>query len=212
MPTIHIHADESGDLRFDGGGSRYFVCAAAWTYEPVALADRLRALRFSLLRDGENLERFHASDDRAWCREKVIEALTAEDRWRFAALVVDKERIYHHLRDPLKFYPRFLPMVLAFVLQGRLAPGTDRVLIYTDRIPVQRRRRAVEKAIQRSCKQALDDGIAFRMYHHASASNNWLQVADYCSWTVYRKYSADDRSYYDRWRRHMASSELYLWP
>lgn len=120
MATVHIHADESGDLRFDQAGSRHFTFAAVWTYDPRPLADRLRSLRFGMLRDGENLERFHAKNDRYWCRRCVIDEMVAETGWSFAAVVVNKSRLYSALQDPLRFYPKFMAMVLAFVLKGCL--------------------------------------------------------------------------------------------
>ena len=211
MPTIHIHADESGDLRFDRAGSRYFTFAAAWTYDPAPLAASLQELRFSLLRDGNNLERFHAANDRPWCRNAVFRELTARQDWNFAALVVDKGRLFSDFRDPLRFYPRFMPAVLTFILKGRLRPRTDRILIYTDRLPVERKKKAVEKAIHQSCVSCVKDGIRFHMYHHDSASNAWLQVADYCCWAVHRKYEHHDSTYYDQLRSHLAAPELYLW-
>lgn len=64
MPTLHIHLDEAGNLEFSPKGSRYFVFAASWTYEPEALAAALTQLRFSLLRDGHDLDSFHATEDK----------------------------------------------------------------------------------------------------------------------------------------------------
>ena len=141
MPTLHIHADESGDLRFDAHGSRYFTFAAAWTFDPSSLADSLTRLRYSILREGRDLERFHATNDHEHVRQRVIETMLADDRWSYVAFVVDKSKHFEQLRDSLRFYPRFLPMVLGFVRKGQSRPGTDRVLIYTDRIPINRTKR-----------------------------------------------------------------------
>ena len=194
--------------RFDPSGSRYFTFTAAWTYDPEPLAWRLHRLRFGLLRDGHGIERFHAALDRRWVRDRVFGAMEAVEGWQFASVIVDKTRLY----DPLRFYPQFLSIVLRFVLRGRLRPGTDRVLIYTDRLPISRKKKAVEKAIHLSCAECLDPRITFHMYHHDSASNPWLQVADYCCWAVHRRHEHRDRTYYDRIRPRLAADELFLWP
>ncbi|HEX7051725.1 MAG TPA: DUF3800 domain-containing protein [Longimicrobiales bacterium] len=212
MPTLHIHADESGDLRFDSRGSRFYTFAAAWTYDPAPLARELIDLRFSLLREGENIERFHANPDRNWLRRRVVDTITAHDRWSCAAVVVDKGKLYTPLQDPIRFYPKFLPMVLRFVLRGRVAPDTHRVLIYTDLIPLNKKKKAIEKAIHQWCALDVPRDVIFHIYHHASASNAWLQVADYCSWAVHRKHEYGNTTYYDAIQPHLAAPELFLWP
>lgn len=211
MPTIHIHADESGDLRFTRGGSRYYTFTAAWTYDPSPLATELTNLRFFHLRNGENIERFHAKNDRDWLRKQVVAKMTSYDNWHFAAIVVDKSRVYTTLQDPIRFYPYFMPMVLRFVLRGRLKPGTDRILIYTDPIPINRKKKAIEKAIHQWCKDEVEEGVTFHIYHHSGTSNAWLQVVDYCSWAVHRKYEHGNTEYYDILRPRLAAPELYLW-
>lgn len=212
MPTLHIHADESGDLKFTRGGSRHFTFAAAWTYDPAPLATELTNLRFSHLRNGDDIERFHANQDRDWLRRQVVTKLTAFDNWSFAAIVVDKSKLHPTLQDPRRFYPRFLPMVLRFVLRGRVEPGTDRILIYTDTLPISGKKKAVEKAIHQWCALDVPEEITFRIYHHSAASNAWLQVVDYCAWAVHRKYEHNNMTYYELLRSRLAAQELYLWP
>ena len=102
MPTLHIHADESGDLKFTRGGSRHFTFAAAWTYDPAPLATEVTSLRFSHLRNGDDIERFHANQDRDWLRRQVVAKLIAFDNWSFAAIVVDKSKLHPTLQDPIR--------------------------------------------------------------------------------------------------------------
>jgi hypothetical protein len=57
-------------------------------------------------------------------------------------------------------------------------------MIYTDTLPVRAQREAVEKSIKLSCSIEIT-GKPFRIYHHKEEGNNWIQVADYCSWSVF---------------------------
>ncbi|MGH7567789.1 MAG: hypothetical protein ACREL9_02290, partial [Gemmatimonadales bacterium] len=75
MPTLHVHLDESGDLTFKPAGTRFYVFTAAWTYDPAPLAGALSALRFSLLKQGHDLHRFHATADKQVNRNAVVAAL-----------------------------------------------------------------------------------------------------------------------------------------
>lgn len=211
MATLHLHADESGDFNFASTGTDHYTFVVTWTETPGPLARDMEGLKFSLLRDGHDLPCFHAALDQPANRISVINQLVAYPDWQFCAVVVNKAKVYGPLQNPRRFYPKFLSSALRFVLRGRVGPHVDRILIYTDRIPTMKRKAGVEKAIKTTCS-AEAGGTTFHLYHHPSASNMWLQVADYCSWSVHRKYEHGDDSYYRLLSPRLAAPELYLWP
>lgn len=86
--------------------------------------------------------------------------------------------------------------------------GTTNVLVFTDKLPVHAKRDAAEKAIKTTCRHELGAGIRFDSYHHQAASNCWIQVADYCSWAVFRKWEFGDRRTYDQLSPRLAEPEL----
>lgn len=211
MPTLHVHLDESGDFNFSPTGSRYYIFACAWTYEPAALADELAALRFSLVKQGhgERLSGFHACEDAHPKRERVIDALTKYRNWTFASIVITKRRVNPSLYDPETFYPKFSTMVLRFVFRGRIKPNTTGVLIYTDTLPFTgKRAKAAEVAIKAACRSDLPEGLPFHILHHRRESNAWIQVADYCCWSVCRKWEQGIPDVYDRIRPRIAATEI----
>ena len=126
MPTLHLHLDESGNFSFKPTGTKYYVFTAAWTYDPAPLAQDLMALRFGLLKQGHDLHRFHATTDRQVNRDAVVRVLSTHDNWRFAAVVIEKSKVYPDLREPHRFYPQFAGS------HRHVAEGTDRVLVFTD--------------------------------------------------------------------------------
>jgi hypothetical protein len=86
--------------------------------------------------------------------------------WNFASLVIDKPKVNPILYPADEFYPKFLTMVLNFVLRGRVKPGTTQILIYTDTLPFSKAQAtAVEAAIKRSCKKEIPT-IPFHVLHH----------------------------------------------
>ena len=210
MPTLHIHVDESGNFEFSNKGTRYYVFMVAWTYDPAPLAVKLTALRFLLLKQGHGLDLccFHACDDPKPRKEAVVPIMVAQAGWNFASIVVDKPRVNPSLYPPDAFYPKFLCMVLNFVLRGRVKPGTNQVMIYTDTLPFTKtQRKAVEAAIKKSCKAELPN-IPFHILHHRIESNIWIQVADYCCWSVCRKWEHGDAEFYNRLRGKLAATEI----
>jgi Protein of unknown function (DUF3800) len=208
VPTLHLHLDESGNFSFKPTGTKYYVFTAAWTYDPAPLAQDLLALRFALLKQGHDLHRFHATTDKQVNRDAVVRVLSTHDNWRFAAVVIEKSKVYPELREPHHFYPQFAGSVLKYVFHRHVAEGTDSVLVFTDTLPVQRFRDAVEKAIKLTCRHELPANVRFGSYHHPAASNCWIQVADYCSWAVFKKWEHGDVRTYEQLRARLAEPEL----
>ncbi|MEK6407667.1 MAG: DUF3800 domain-containing protein [Acidobacteriota bacterium] len=213
--TLHVHLDESGTLKFTSSGSRYYIFTVVWTYNPRPLALNLQVLRFRLLKQGLpsfrqhlSLERFHATDDNIVTREGVITAMLAHRDWKFAAVVIQKNKVptkeYEHLGS---FYSRFATMPLRFLLRGPIRERAHTIVLYTDRLPSECHRELTTKAIKEACRSELPGGLPFHVYHHASASNSWLQVADYCAWAVARKWEQNDSTTYLRLRDRLAREE-----
>nr|WP_226047782.1 DUF3800 domain-containing protein [Acidithiobacillus caldus] len=75
----------------------------------------------------------------------------------------------------------------------------------TDTVPVQKKRQAIEKAIQQALAKMLPAGMSYRILHHASRSHYGLQVADYCCWAVFRKWQRSETEHYDRIRAAVRS-------
>lgn len=208
MPTLHVHLDESGNLTFKPSGSRYYVFTAAWTYDPAPLANDLTNLRFSLLKERHDLHRFHATEDKQVNRDAVVNALARHAGWSFAAVVIDKAKVYADLRPPPRFYPRFATSVLRYVFRRHLQVGSGTVLVFTDTLPINKRREAAEKTIKMACRHELQAAMRFESYHHPSASNPWLQVADYCAWAVFGKWEQGDMRTYNQLRHCLVEPEI----
>jgi hypothetical protein len=209
MATLHIHLDESGNFTFSPKGSRFYIFTAAWTYNPGPLAASLNALRFRLIKEGHggNLSGFHACADPPLRREQVVNIIRAEPEWNFASIVVEKNKVNPSLYAAENFYPKFLTMVLNFVLRGRVRPTTPLILIYTDTLPFSKpQAKAVEVVIKASCKA--ESKIPFHVLHHRIEGNYWIQVADYCSWSICRKWEFNDPTFYGQLRCKLAAPEI----
>jgi hypothetical protein len=207
LATLHVCLDEAGNLHFNPAGSRYYVFAVAWTYDPAPLAGALTCLRFSLLKQGHNLHSFHATEDKQTNRDAVVGILTQHQNWRFAAIVVEKRMVNPSIQDERNFYPKFAGMALRFVFRGCVARGTTKVIACTDRLPVKKHRDAVEKTFKSTCRRDLR-AIPFEIYHHPRESNCWLQVVDYCAWSIYRKWENSDPRTYDLLKARLLKQEL----
>ncbi len=218
MKTLHIHLDESGDLDFSPKASKYIVFAAMWTYDPQPLAMNLQSLRFAILKSScehdfgigrlERLDKFHCCNDHYKIRNLVVKALVHSPRWKFAAVVVQKNKVPPAEREHIgSFYARFATMPLRLLFRGPLKNQASRILIYTDRFPSQCIHSRTEKAIKKSCRLELSNELPFGIFHHASSSNAWLQAVDYCAYALLRKWEHGDLRLYDCLKSRLAMEE-----
>ena len=212
MPTLYVHLDESGNLDFSPRGSRYYVFTVAWTYDPSSLAHDLTALRFKCVKigHGEHLSAFHACEDPSPRRDLVMDTMLNHKTWNFAAIIADKPRVNPAIYDPMHFYSKFAGMVLRFVFKGRVRPRTAQVLVYFDTLPFSNKTetQAAEVAIKKSCRSDLPNGLLFQVFNHRRESNAWIQVADYCSWGVFRKWEHGNLDPYNRLSARIAAPEI----
>lgn len=151
------------------------------------------------LEAGRNLEHFHCSHDREEVRNGLFNLIAAHlDGIRIDYLVVEKSGIDPALQEAMRFYPEMLGHLLKVVLPRELDADTSEVIVITDAIPVNKRRKAVEKAVRTTLGRMLPPGMNYRVLHHQSRSHYGLQVADYCCWAVFRKWQRGESVWYDR--------------
>jgi hypothetical protein len=155
-------------------------------------------LKYELVEQGIDIEYFHASEDKQAVRDQVFKIIQRNlTGMRIDAVIVEKKKTKPTLRDPARFYPRMLGYLLRYILDGHSLDEYAEVFVFTDRIPVKGKRGAVEKAIKITLSNMLPKSARYRLLHHDSKSNFQLQIADYCNWAIYRKWSNDDLRSYD---------------
>jgi hypothetical protein len=136
--------------------------------------------------------------------------MVAQTDWWFAAVVLEKSKINPVLREPHRFYPKFAGSLLKFILRGSLRPNTGRVLVFADTMPIDTnaKREGVMKAMKTTCASDLESNVAHHVFSHRRESNEWLQVADYCCWSVFKKWEYSDLRTYNALRPRLRSTEM----
>jgi predicted nucleotidyltransferase len=101
------------------------------------------------------------------------------------------------LQKENEFYVMMLGYLLGYIFKNSMINNYDDIVIITDNLPINKRRKAVEKAIKKVLKEKLQNK-KFRICHHNSCSHFMLQVTDYCSWAIFRKHERKDCDYYNK--------------
>lgn len=191
--AVYLFFDESGNLDFSPHGSRHFCFGVLMMRDPRPLDAALTHLRYSLLEEGLELEFFHAAEDRQYVRDRVFATLAEVGGLELDLLIADKRTLHPLMRDPFEFYCRhgYAIMEAALTRVGHL---DETIVVITDTLPLQRERKALEKAFRTALRKYLGERN-FSIVHQTSAAHGGLQAVDYCTWALQRKLRGDGRSY-----------------
>jgi hypothetical protein len=198
---LYIFLDEAGNLDFSRNGSKYFVLGGITKERPFHAYKELTEFKYDQVERGTALEYFHASENAQAVRNGVFDIIQKNlDGVSVDAIIVEKQKVEAMLREEELFLPKVLGTLLREILQHYPLAGLAEVIVFTDSLPVQRKRGAVEKGVKMTLAAMLPAGVRYRVLHHASKSNMDLQIADYCVWAIYRKWNGLDTRSFDRIR------------
>lgn len=194
---LYIFLDEGGNLDFSPSGTKYFLLSSVAKERPFHAYKELTELKYDLVELGTEIEYFHAAKDVQATRNRVFDIIQRHlASFRVDSLIVEKRKTGPALRAEERFYPEMLGYLLRYVIERHDLTHFAEVLVFTDRIPINRKREAIEKAIKAVLTEMLPKTLPYRVLHHDSKSNFDLQIADYCNWAIYRKWDRGDaRSY-----------------
>lgn len=194
---LYIFLDEGGNFDFSPSGTRYFTLTSMAMSRPFAIREPWDDYRHELLEFGRDVEYFHCADDNRYLRNRLFSILNSHSSdFQLDSLIVEKAKTGPALRADERFYPEMLGYLLRHVFD-RLN-GYDEIIVITDSIPHQKKRKAIEKGIKHALKTMLPAGMKYRVLHQASRAHYGLQAVDYCNWAVYRKWDTGETTYYDQ--------------
>jgi Protein of unknown function (DUF3800) len=195
---LYVFLDEAGNLSFTPNGTRYFLLTSIAKERPFDIYTPLADLKYDLMEAGLEIEYFHASEDAQQVRDRVFQIIISYlQTLRIDTLVVEKKKTVPELQAEEKFYPKMVGYLLRYVLQQFPLSDFSNVFVITDRLPLARKRNAIEKAIKTVAAEMLPKETNYKIFHHDSKSNFNLQITDYCNWAIYRKWDRQDQRSYD---------------
>ena len=176
-----LFLDEAGNFDFTEKGTPFLIVCATLLDISAARSGELSLLRYELNAQGHDIESFHASANTPYVRGAFMRRITAAGaNYQVFAIILDKSLSPHPPEDLSQVYVDLFKFVLAMS-----HPASGDCPVYADRVPLQRSRKAIMKAVRQ--------GAGHRSVHfHSSASSLELQIADYCTWAVWRQLVSKD--------------------
>jgi hypothetical protein len=210
MADRYVFADEAGNFDFTlaPDASRYFVLCTI-SMDDCSIGADLLALRRELAWQGLYLDRvFHASEDSQAVRDVVFD-LIGKVNLRVDATIFEKRKAQPHISaSPQAFYKMAWYLHFKHVAP-RVARRDDRLFVGAASLGTKRKRGTFHRAVNDVVFQVAPCA-SHRVAFWPAESDPCLQVADYCTWAIQRKWERKD----ERSRAliaHQIKSEYEVW-
>lgn len=209
MNYLYVFIDISGNYDFSPSGTKTMVITSTLCSNINPGVLELYAEKHEVINQGIDIEYFHAAEDRQVVRDRVFNVISGLSHLRVDSIIVEKRKVDPDLRPINKFYPTMVGYLLQYPFDPRGIDVTryDKVLIFMDRESTSAK--ALTKAVKISLSRLLQ-GVPYTLCMHSSASHPYLQVVDYCSWALYKKWEWGDLRSFNQ-IRNLVSSEFLIY-
>jgi hypothetical protein len=197
MPR-YVFSDEAGNFDFsrNPNASRYFiVCAVDMADCDIGL--KLLELRRELAWEGLPLgDYFHASEDKQVVRDRVFAFIEKFD-FRIYAQILEKSKAQPKMRVATERFYQYAWLYLFRYCMPRIVRPNEQLMVTTASIGKKKGQVVFSDAIRDVLSQTVGVPKAnWRAVFWSAASDPCLQVADYCTWAIQKKWERNDtRSY-----------------
>lgn len=194
---MFLFADEAGDFCFkpgDGPSKYYILCTVATT--SCGIGQELLMLKRRLAWKGAPIrDHFHCTYDRQEVRDAVFELISQHD-FTVQATVMEKSKAQPQTRTTEdRFYQYGWLYHLRHASKRFLSPN-DSIQVTAATIGKRAKRITFEDAVKDVCQQIISKK-RFRTAFWPSETDPCLQLADYCTWAIQRKWERGDARSYD---------------
>lgn len=211
MSRLYVFADEAGCFGFHrkGNSSKYFiVCTIALERCDIshALTDLRRDMLWRRLPLGDG---FHAAPDKQLVRDEVFTLICQHD-FSIQATIMEKSKAQPQVRTTKdRFYKYGWYYHFLHGMKPTITPY-DELLVTAASVEHSKKKQG---AFTSSVNDVVNQTISRSDWHtsfHPSATDPCLQVADYCTWAIQRKWEQGDARSYDLIKDRI-SYEYDLW-
>ena len=208
--TVFLFADEAGDFNFSAqaGASKYYILCTVATND-CSIGQELLMLRRRLAWQKAPIrDFFHCTYDKQVVRDAVF-SLIADHDFTVQATVMDKRKAQPQTRTTEdRFYQYGWLYHLRHSSKRFLGPA-DSIQVTAATIGRKAKRVTFEDAVRDVCKQIIPRE-RFRTAFWPSETDPCLQLADYCTWAIQRKWERGCSRSYDLIAKKI-NHEYHLW-
>ena len=194
----YLFADESGCFNFSrqGRASKYFIICTV-TMDTCAIGEQLLGLRRKLAWEEAPIGHFfHATEDRQVIRDQVFDLISKSDLLIYATILEKAKAEPQTHPSKHRFYQYAWHYHLKWTAK-RICRGAEELMVTTASVETKKAQRVFTEAVFDVVGQHVN-GPRCKVNICQSSCDPCLQVADYCTWALSRKWEANDLRSYEK--------------
>jgi hypothetical protein len=198
MARLYVFADEAGNFDFtrNRGASRYFILATVMAHS-CDFGFELLELHRELAWEGLPVKGFfHATTDTQVVRDEVFRKICAHD-FTIQATIMEKSKAHPITR---RTESEFYKTGWLYHFRSSLKNPVNRseeFMVAAASVATKKRQIDFEDSIRSVVKQYAHEKLKWRVATWRAHSDPCLQLADYCTWAIQRKWEGRDPRSYD---------------
>ena len=194
---MYIFLDESGDLGFSKGSSKWFLFTLVVVDDARKLERIIKKVRRSLNKKHKvhlpELHSYHCDDI---TRTRVLRSLAQEDIF-VVTTVLNKTKVYVDLQNQKNYLYNFTAnIILDRLMNTKIINPDTYISLVVDRKDTKKHLRDNFISYITKAMNNRREG-AFNMSLAASHDEKGLQAVDFISWSIFRKYEKGDYQFYE---------------
>jgi hypothetical protein len=205
---MYIFLDESGDLGFRMGSSKWFLFTLVVVDNPRILERVIKKVRKNLKkkynRKFSELHAYHCDDI---TRTKVLSLLAQEDIM-VVTTVLNKNKVYVDLQNQKNYLYNFAAnIILDRLIKSKKIDNNMQLSLVVDRKDTKKHLKDnFVSYITKAMKERRSGN--FEMSLAASHDEKGLQAVDFISWAIFRKYEQEDFEFYELIKNKIIDEKL----
>lgn len=212
MAVLYVFIDVSGNYDFADTGTKYLVLTSVTCSDICPGIIELYTCKHTLIGGGFDIEYFHAAEDKQNVRNQVFDIISKLNHMRIDSVIVQKSKVPVSHQNVSQIYPAMVDKLFRDSLGNTdfEIKKYDKIFIFMDRESAHAKdREPFIKGVKKYLSQQLSK-VPYRILMHSSMSHMYLQIVDYCSWAIYRKWEINDLRPYEK-VNGLLRSELLLY-
>ena len=210
MSRLYIFADEAGDFAFKRAPnvSRYFIVCTV-TSHSCAASEEIQDLRRQLAWEGHRLgDYFHATTDLQLVRDRMFDLICRHD-FGIQATIMEKTKADPKVRPSNhRFYQYGWYFHFKYAMARHVRPNQE-ILVTAASVGTKKGQVVFTDAVNDVLRQTIKRKL-WRTAFWPCATDPMLQMTDYCTWALQRKWERNDTRSYDRIKDRI-TYEYDLW-
>jgi len=196
---VRLYVDESGDLGFGPGASRYFVLAALMVRDDQTVQRCFKKIRQRKLKKSlRDLPEFKYNNTKGMIKNRILQCI-ADCDLDIAYAVLRKDQVYGRLRDKQQIIYNYLTgslisrIVNQYAIEGCIQIRMDKSMYSLER----------DHFDNYLTYRMFDNGVPFVtsldhlvIEHVDSRTEPCIQAADFAAGAIHQRYRENDETYY----------------